>query len=258
MANKIKFKIINNNFSDLIDKLDELTKIDDTIKMKIDNDNILIYSMMRSGQTILAFKNYLLNTRDYLEYDEIDQIYDIIIVNSKKLVKNLNFIKLSDKINFEISYKESQDDDNIMCARTILFTGGKLKVNWLSGEHYEMRDMTKDILNKKLDTKYRKWFFTISQSDFSDIKKLSNINSERVITINVNDGKVTLSEKSSWELEIDSIDKRTTSLILNKKFLNSINNEDENVEFGIFDNFMLVKNHNSNLMLSFEQNFDQD
>lgn len=258
MTNKIKFKIINNNFVDLIDKLDDLTKIDDTIKMKIDNDNILIYSMMRSGQTILAFKNYLLNTRDYLEYDEIDQLYDIIIVNSKKLVKNLNFIKLSDRINFEISYKESQDDDNIMCARSILFTGGKLKVNWLSGEHYEMRDMNKEILNKKLDIKYRKWFFNISQSDFSDVKKLSNINGERVITISVDDGKVTLSEKSSWELEIDSIDKRTTSLILNKKFLNSINNDSDNVEFSIFDNFMLVQNENSNLMLSFEQNFDQD
>lgn len=258
MANKIKFKIINDKFSDLIDKLEDLTKIGDTIKMKIDNDNILLYSMLSSGQIILAFKSYLLETKDYLDYDEIDKIYDIVIVNGKKFVKNLNFIKLSDKVTFEISYKESQDNDNIMCARSIMFSGGKLKVNWISGEHYEMRDMNKEILNNKLDIKYRKWFFNISQSDFSDIKKLSNINGERVITISVVDGEVTISEKSSWELQIDSIDNRTTSLILNKKFLNCINNEDENVEFSIFENFMLIKDDVSNLMLSFEQNWDQD
>ena len=45
MANKIKFKIKSDKFSDFINKLEDLTKISDTIKLKIDNDNILMYSM---------------------------------------------------------------------------------------------------------------------------------------------------------------------------------------------------------------------
>ena len=101
MTHKVKFKINNDKFVDFISKLDDLTRIEDTIKLKIDNDNILMYSMMSSGQTMLAFKNYLVNTRDYLEYvDDLEYSIDIIIANAKKFVKNLNFIKDSDKITF--------------------------------------------------------------------------------------------------------------------------------------------------------------
>ena len=41
MADKAKFKINSDKFVDFISKLDDLTKIEDTIKLKIDNDNIL-------------------------------------------------------------------------------------------------------------------------------------------------------------------------------------------------------------------------
>jgi hypothetical protein len=259
MADKVKFKINSDKFVDFISKLDDLTKIEDTIKLKIDNDNILMYSMMSSGQTMLAFKNYLVNTREYLEYgDDLEYSIDIIIANAKKFVKNLNFIKDSDKITFEISYKESPDDDTIMNGRSLQIVGGKLKVNWISAEHYEMRDINKTALAQRLNLKNRKWFFNINKSEFSDIKKLSSINSERIININVLSGKVTLSERASWELEIEPIDDdRSASLMLNKKFLNCIN-EMDNIEFSIFETFMLVKDEHSNLMLSFEQDFSDD
>ena len=158
MASKIKFKINNDKFSDLIEKLDDLTKIEDTIKMKIDSENILIYSMLSSGQTMLAFKNYLLSTKDYLDYgDELEHSFDIII------------------------------------------------------------------------------------------------------NISVIDGKVLLSEKAAWELEIESFDDdRNASLMLNKKFLSCINDSVDKIEFSIFENFMLIKDTNSNLMLSFEQDFSDD
>ena len=130
MANKVKFKIKSEKFTDFISKLDDLTKIEDTIKLKIDNDNILMYSMM-GGNVMLAFKNYLINTRDYFDYtDDLEYSIDIIIANAKKFVKNLNFIKDSDKVTMEISYKESPDDENIMNGRSLQVVGGKLKVNW--------------------------------------------------------------------------------------------------------------------------------
>jgi len=259
MADKVKFKINSDKFVDFISKLDDLTKIEDTIKLKIDNDNILMYSMMSSGQTMLAFKNYLVNTREYLEYgDDLEYSIDIIIANAKKFVKNLNFIKDSEKITFEISYKESPDDDTIMNGRSLQIVGGKLKVNWIAGEHYEMRDINKGALSQRLNLKNRKWYFNIDKSEFSDVKKLSSINSERIINISVLSGKVTLSERASWELEIESIDDdRSASLMLNKKFLSCIN-EMDNIEFSIFETFMLVRDDNSNLMLSFEQDFSDD
>ena len=256
MASKIKFKIKADKFSDFIDKLDDLTKIDDTIKLKIDNDNILMYSML-GGNVLLAFKNYLIKTRDYLEYgDDLEYSMDIIIANSKKFVKNLNFIKESDKVTLEITYKESPDDELIVNARSLQVVGGKLKVNWLAGEHYEMRDLNKDSLKERLDLRNKKWSFVINKSDFSDVKKLSSINGEKIINIGITSGKVLFSEASAWEMEVDNIDDRNGNLMLNKRFLGCID-ESKDIEFNIFENFMLITNDDSNLMLSFEQTWDE-
>lgn len=259
MDNKVKFKIKTENFSDFISKLDDLTKIDDTIKLKIDSENILLYSMM-GGNVMLAFKNYLINTKDYFDFsEELDYTIDLIIANCKKFVKNLAFIKDSPSATIQISYKESPDDETLMNARSVQITGGKLKVNWLAGEHYEMRDINKSILKQRLDLKNRKWYFGIDNSDFSDVKKLSNINSSNIIHITINKGKVIMTENAAWELEVDELnDDRNASLMLNKKFLNCINDNSSRVEFNIFETFMLIRDDNSNLMLSFEQDFSDD
>lgn len=257
-GNKIKFKIRSDKFSDLISKLDDLTKIDDSIKLKIDNDNILMYSML-GGRVMLAFKSYLINTKEYLDYDgNIDFLINLIIPNSKKFVKNLNFIKQSEKITIDILYKISPDDDEIVNARSFNINGGKLKVKWMGGEQFEMKDLTKESLSNNLNLKNRKWYFSIEKSDFYDIKKLSSINSERIIDIIINKGVVIFSEKSAWELEVGKIDDdRNSNLILNKKFLGCIN-ESDNIEFNIFENFILIKDESSDLILSFEQNFEDD
>lgn len=259
MADKIKFIIKNDKFEDFISKLSDLTSIDDTVKLKIDNENILIYSML-GGNVMLAFKNFLVKTDEYLEMKEpLDFTYDVIIANCGKFVKNLEFIKSQPKITMTLSCKESQEDENVMVTRSMQIVGGKLKVNWLAAERYEMRDINKDILKQRLDIKLRKWSFVISKEDFLDVKKLSTINADKIISIEVNNGKVILSEKAAWELEIGEIEKKTASLIFNKRFFKCIDvSEKEEIEFNMFETFMLIKGEKSNLMLSYEQDFDDD
>jgi hypothetical protein len=260
MANKIKFKLKSEKLSDLIDKIGDLTKISDTLKLKIDNNNTLMYSMI-GGNVILAFKSYIINTKDYFEYDgDIDYTsLDLVISNAGKFVKNLSFLKLSEKVTMEVTYKQSNDDEEIINARSIQIVGGKLKVNWTCSEHYELRDMTKQQLEQRLNLKNKKWSFSISKSDFSDIKKLSSINSDRIISMSIISGKVILSETAAWELEVDQLDEeRNSNLILNKKFLSCIDDSQDKVEFNIFENFMLLKGEGTNLLLSFEQSFEED
>lgn len=257
MANKLKFIFKGDKINHFIDRLEELTKIDDTIKLKIDSENILMYSIL-GGNVMLAFKSYLLNTEEIFGNTQFDFTLDVIIPNAKKFVKNLNFLTRSESVSINIQYKESNDNNEIMNARSIQVVGGKLKVNWLAGEHYQLRDINKSALNANLNTKMSKWSFKINFDDFSDIKKLSSINSDKIINITVDSGIVTFSERAAWELEIDKIeDDRNSNLILNKRFLTCINDK-EDVQFWIFDNFMLVKDDNSNLMLSFEQDFSDD
>lgn len=258
MANKVKFKLDTSSLNLFIEKLDDLSKIDDTVKLKIDSSHILMYSML-GGSVLLAFKNYLVKTTDILDNDDFDYKIDLIIPNCKKFVKNLQFMRENSNISFEIQYKESPDDDELYLARAFQLVSGKFKVNWLAGEHYEMRDIDKNSLNQRLDLSNKKWSFKIGNSDFSDIKKLSNINSERVLNISIISGVVNISEKASWELEIDKIeDDRNSNLILNKRFLGCINDKSEDVNIHIFDTFMLIKDEDSNLMLSFEQDFSDD
>lgn len=253
--NKIKFKVNNDKFGDFLTKLDDLTKISTTIKLKIDNENTLIYSVLGKA-AVLAFKNYTLKTKELFEIkEELEHTYDIVILEGKKFVKNLQFLQGNEKITFEISCKENQDDETVMDARAIQIVGGKLKINWIGGEHYEIRDMTKDSLDKGLNLKNKKWSFRINKSDYADIKKLSSINGTKLLNIAVDKGNVKILETSAWELEIDEVEDRNANFILNKRFLTCINDTKEEIIFNIFENFMLIKDDDSNLMLSFEQDF---
>lgn len=255
---KLKLKIKPDNFSLFVSKIENIAAIDDTVRVKIDNDNILMYSMLGGGNVMLAFKNFLLKTSDFFDIDDFDYTIDMIIPNAKKFVKNLAFIRDMDKIGFELSYKEDDDNELLYVVRSFQISSGKFKVNWLGGELYSVRDIGKASLSQRLNPKDKKWSFNIGNQDFLDVKKLSSINSERIICMDVNKGKVIFSEKSSWELEVDEIEDRNAALILNKRFLSCINDKLENIEFSIFENFMLIKDEESNLMLSMEQDFDEN
>lgn len=256
MANKLKLKLNTANFPDFIEKLNVVASIDETVKIKIDEKNILMYAMLGSGNAILAFKSFTLNTSDYFDTSDMDNQIDMIIPFAKRFVKNLSFIKDMDKATFEIVYKETDDVYNV---RGIQIVSGKFKVSWLGGEANTIRDITKAQLSQLLNINNKKWSFSLTNSDFLDIKKLSSINGQKIIDMVIDNGLVTWSQKSSWELEVDQIDSTmNSSLILNTRFLSCINDKLSNVEFLIFDNFMLVRDENSDLMLSFEQDFSQD
>lgn len=258
MTDKLKFNFIKDNYQTFVDKLTDLTSIDNTVKLKIDNENILLYSML-GGKVMLGFKNYLLNTKDFFDIKEdLEFTYDIILPNVDKLVKNLDFLSDSSSISVDINYKESSDDDKLMVARGIQFKGGKLKVKWLAGETFEVRDITKQTLKQRLDLKNRDWSFVLKNKEFNDIKKLSKINSDKIININVNEGKVIISENKAWELAVDEIEKRSANFIFNKRFFKCINQELEEIEFNLFETFILIKESESNLMLSYEQDFDDE
>lgn len=253
---KLQILINQEKFHDFLNKLESLSKISDNLKIKIDSENILMYSIV--GETIiLAFKSFILNTNEYLQFKEpIESNFDIIVTNAKRYVKNLSFIKNSEKIKLEIDYRE--DDEGNYQTRFLNIKNGKLKIGLHAGENYEIKDITKEALEKRLDTKNEKWNFKISSSDFNDVKKLSSINSDsKILNLSVDNGKVILSENSVWELQVDEIEESNKSFMFNKNFLSAIIDEDY-INFHIFENFILTKNDISNLMISFEQDFNSE
>jgi len=256
---KLTIQLNRDKFEDFLTKLEDLSKISDTIKLKIDSENILMYSIV--GETILlAFKSYLIDTKDYFEMkDELENTLDMIISGAKRFVKNLGFIKTSsDKIVMNIDYRENDDDDSSI-VRFTQIKNGKLKIGLQGGESSEIRDIPKGVLSKRVDIKNSKWSFKIDKSEFQDIKKLSSINSDgKVIHLNVEDKKVVLSELSTWEFQVDEVDLTDRHLMFNKTFLPSINDNSDKIEFYVFDTFILTKDETSHLMISFEQDFTNE
>jgi len=190
---KMKLDIKSDMFNTFVSKIETISAIHDTVKIKIDRNTILIYSMLGKGNTMIAFKNYFLKTSEYLNFDE-DYSINLIIPNAKKFVKNLNFIREVDKIKIDINYKVNEEDELIYDVRTFIISSGKFKVNWMGGEEYSIRDITKEQLKKTLNPSLKRWSFNLSNQDFTDIKKLSSINSEKIIDMTVSDGIVKFSE----------------------------------------------------------------
>lgn len=259
MANKLNLKFKQNNFSDFLSKFKDLTNIEDCVKLKITKDNILMYSMISNDVSVLALKNYLIKTDDYLENFKEEKTFDLIITSATKFVKNISLFNTSSPIKLDLVSKQSPDSEDTMHVRAAQFTNNKLKITIVGGEQHKIRDLNAKFLETRLNPNLSKWSFKISKEDFADVKKLCSINNEdKIVNINVNDNKVSMNELSKWELFVDEIDYKNTQLIFGKKYLSNINGENECIFFSIFETFILIKDDNSNLMLSFEQDYTGD
>jgi hypothetical protein len=259
MAQKISLKFVQSNFTDLLTKLKDLTGIEDIIKIKFDKDNMILYSVLQNEQQVSAMKTYVINTQDYIQGFTTDETIDFVITSAPKFVKNIQFFNTDKDIKLDLIYKPVPEEDNLMHVRSAQLSNGKLKISVIGGEQYKVRQITKSFIETRLNPKNSKWSFKVSNEDFSDIKKLSNINSEdRIINITVQDGKVTFNETSKWELEVDTIQSKNQHLMFGKKYLSNINCEDDLITFNIFETFILVREKDSNLMLSFEQDFTNE
>lgn len=256
MSKKITLNLNGENFSNLVDRLQDLSSISDVLKIKIDKENILAYSILSNDVSVLCLKSYSLKTIDYISNFNTDDLFDFVIVSASKFVKNLKFFNTDIPIKLDLSFKPSHENESVMHVRSSLFYNGKLKISWIGGELSKIKDIKKSNLDDRLNPAKSKWSFKISKGDFVDIKKLCNINSDdKILSVVVNDGKVFVMEEYKWEIEVDEIQNKSTKITFNKKYLSNINDDIDHIEFSIFETFILVRDDDSNLMLSFETDF---
>jgi len=135
-----------------------------------------------------------------------------------------------------------------------------LKVSQIGGEPYKVRDINKVQLNSLLKPENSTWSFEINNKDLNDVKKLSTIApEERIIDITVNKNKVNFSEGNKWNLCVGSTDEiENANITFAKKYLGSINTGEDDIVFSIFETFILFRDNESNLMVSFEQSFEDE
>ena len=259
MNNKISLTFTPEKFSDFLKKLKDLSSIDNCIKIKIQRDTLLMYTIKSEKSTIVALKSYSLKTSDYFDFDH-DFVLDYVICNSVKFVKSLSIFMIGDTIENDVKVNLIyRKDAESMVVISGLFSSNKLKITCIGSEITEIRDVNQEFLEEKLDPDYAEWNFSVKKSDLTNIKKLSSIYStdDSVFDITIESGIVTFSEKSRWELSVsESTDMDYHKLTFVKKYLSNIDDTKDDIVFYVYDLFILIKDDNSNLMLSFEQTWE--
>lgn len=254
---KLNFIIKSEYLSELTDAINDLTKISEIVKIKIDKDNIFIYSLVGES-VIIAFKSYKLETNKFFKFkEELEKPIDFIILKAKKFVKNVNFLIDQEDIKATFSYID-RDEDNI-CARGLRLVNSKFKFTEIGAENYKIRDISINMLESILDEDNVDWKFQISDEDYKSIKKLSSINNEKnILNIGTKSGNIIFGEDTTWEINVGEIAENKKDITFPKKYLKTINNEEDIINFYVYETFILFKEGDKNLMVSFEQDFDSE
>lgn len=251
MANKkLLGTFISTNFSELLDILTDLYKINKNAKLKISNDEFLLYATEGVDNNIHALKTYMLKTTDFFLFKtELDSEVSMIIDDIKKLIEYLKFVDITKKIGFQFIL----DKDNRILLMKI--SDGIFSYSEGSAKGSKIRDLSKKQIDTLLDVDNSSFKFDIPSANITSIKKLAKLNIENeILNISIKDGIIKFYEPDRWNLEVgnttstDNID-----LAINKKYFYSIIPTIDIIELYVYEHFILFKEINKNLMICFEK-----
>lgn len=253
---KLNLSFKKDKITTFIDCISDLTKINNDIMVKIDNEYIMLYSCVggKSGSDIISFKSYELKTHDILNISlpSNDITFSYIITSANKFVKNLTTLNALVDIKVAISYSKGKSD--VYSIKQISFFDGRLKYSDVSGiDDLISFSITRDLLYQTIDLDNSELSFKMTGSDMSDIKKLSKNNSKKSISLKIKDKKLYASEIGVWNLLIsENIDFNDKEYSFNKDILKSLEYKKPYLDFVVFESFLMYKEDNMVLLFAYD------
>lgn len=234
------------NLKEIISNLKDLCKIDTMIKIKFDKEHVLFYSKAGTGNNILCFKSFIYDIEDFIIADEYINM-DFIILNGVNFVKNLElFNDCKNDIKGKLAYR---DGDRI--ASMFYISETKLKINFVTGDYKQIKDIPKTDIEQKMNPDYANFSFTITKEELNQIKKLSSQNKSETVSLRIINGVLEFFD-TRWAIHVADLPlKDNEEWTFNNKYLKSINVTD-NIEIHMFDQFLLFKENNIALMIGLE------
>lgn len=239
------FEFNRQNLDKIIEIIKDLSKIDPMIKMKLDPEHVLFYSKAGKDNSIHALKSFMLPIEDFIIADEYITI-DFIILNGPNFVKNLDVLSKDHAINGKMTFK---DKDKV--ASMFYINNNKIKINFITGDYRQIKDITKGDIDNKMDAALANFNFTLTGEDFSEVKKLTTLNKSETISLRVKKGQLSFYDKK-WSLDVcqlPTVDDEIWSF--NNKYLKSIT-PSNSITIHMFDQFLLFKEDNVALMIGLE------
>lgn len=244
---KFTMTIAQMNF--FLDKVHDLLAIDDEVLLKINKDNILLYSIVGEKMNVNAFKSFIFKTSEIFTFDdEILKEIRFIITNGSKFENTLkNYLDYQEDIKCEFFMNDDTYADNFKLKNSKL----KLSVN---GGDVRGMNTTIDIekINNTLNKDNIDFKFLLDKNSYAKIKKIAAIDSENdILTLNIEENSLSIGE-NTWNLKICDVEHEDLSITFPKKYFKSITFTEENINVYVFDTFLLIDNQNTNLLIALE------
>jgi hypothetical protein len=253
----IKFDISQSNLSRLLNKLKDLSKINEKkiVVFKFETDSLILFSFVgKNFKNIYAFKNYVFKYDDIFDFiTEITEPVSFISKNGIHLYHTMNqFTNYKGSVSCEVS--PSSMSTGFADSMKISVDKNKLETSMSAGDNMVVgKDITLDDINQLMDTTNSLFHFTLPCSEYEQIKKMSTIviKENDIITITVDNKELYIGE-SAWRMKIcDVIDQENYTYTFPKRYFNTISTTSD-IEIDVFDTYILTKYDDYNLMIVLE------
>jgi hypothetical protein len=254
---KLELRISLENLTKLINTIKDLSNIDDKIVFKIDNNNILLYTLVGEGKSINAFKSFIHPMSIFDNSVSIDGTIIYIASSGKLLVKNMRTLLDFDS-SVDIIFHYDDFGGGLFADKMELKSTNKLKLNFYGSDPKSTNtQVTIGHIKDLGDINNAKFSFDLKDDDFTKIKKLASPDVEmNIFYMNTYERSgvyyVSLGE-NNWNLELDTVkyDMELT-VAFPKKYFKTINIDNGIAKIYIFDSFLMVSSANSELLISME------
>jgi len=255
---KATYKLSLDRLEILNQKIKDLTKLDKSVYIKVDNKNILLYSLVGKGVNIHSFKSHTQTVKDTFNVVK-DEIEDEL------LYKVLDGKRFSNSITMFIKYMRNQEifDDVEMQFSYFPETGICEKIQIKNKKSKEItpgekpsheQNIDADQIDDLMDTDVTNYSFDLKEDDFKYIKSKAGIEKDNdVLYMNIKNDTLSIGE-NRWDLEICEVAGVSDETIsFPKKYFNCINFDvDKNMKIYVADSYLLILGETSNLLISVE------
>lgn len=246
---KSRFKISNTEFSKFLGLVDELNKISDEHKFVWDDKGIFVYSIEGEKDKINLLKTFYISRDRLFSNMPADLILNYSMYNTKNFVKKFGFIGVSDDTEYKIAFDYDDDSENVHLFEAKNTT---LEMRAVASEN-TIKHLTLDVKKGLMDKSMANCKFNLSIEDLEKIKKISKLDSEsETIDLKIENGIASFSE-AQWELKVaEDIDSNDIISTFKKDYLNAIVPAKDEVEFCIFETYILIDEHKSQILFTLE------
>jgi len=262
MAKRIKtesitYKITLDSLANLIEKIKDLTKLDNTIVINFSNTEVLLFSVVgKNLDNVHAFKSHTIPIKEVFAVikDRLQNNLKYVLTDGKRFVtsmvvfyKYMKSQKIEDDLDFKLFYNEE------FCER-LLIKNSKSKEETPGGKpNIHTHKLELEDIEEVMDTSLADYSFDLSKEDFDYIKSKTVIEKDNdIIYLNINNNKLSIGE-NRWDHNICEIEQEDTTISFPKKYFKCINYEKDNImTIYVTDTLLLIVGETTNLLITIE------